>query len=259
VLRNFYAGSAPGVAINNCGTEGTNGSVKDWVGRNASASFFFDKMGSYLQNHSSRRDAGSVSPIIWSPTPTISQSTWVSANFMYQQNKKEYRESDYQIVTYDNVHYMIVSRDGNPQYYTGDDLHRETYVRGCVEAYIDNSWPTMAAFYHFVQYENIVVRKADTHWLCHCELCTRQFVCDHVLCVKLNLKLVTMSRGALTFKHQNRGRGRTPGSNKYTKCDEAQSPPPTPVPTAANADAECTEDTEDNEVDIAGDFSTMFS
>jgi hypothetical protein len=229
-LRNFYAGIAPGIAINNCGIEGTNGTVKEWVGRNASASAFFQKVGSFMNFHSSKRNPLNVnSPIIWQTEPTISQSTWVSANFMYNQNKKEYTESDYQIVTFDDVHYMVVHRKDNPQYYCGEEQHRQSYVRNRIDAYLRNSWTSMAEYHHFVNFENLVIRK-DNNWTCHCPLATREFVCDHVLCVKLFLKMITVPRTAMSFNTQKRGVGRAPTSNKYTKCDDVLSPPATPLP-----------------------------
>ena len=88
-----------------------------------------------------------------------------------------------------------------------------------------NSWNSPKEFTQFCNTNHIIV-KAPNGWYCHCETFAREHICDHVLCLQIYLKEVTVPLEHLQFKHvQKRKRGRPTAliGHRYSRPENSSS------------------------------------
>ena len=224
-LRNFYAGAADGYNMNNNGLESQNGLAKGAIGHAVNGTQLLYGAGKYMEALSRRRDPGYVNTIQWEFEAKVTPAMWTAAHYIRTQCRLPLDESNYQIVrTHVDDIYQVVSRDSQETFFSGDANHRDRLVADAVDNYVNNTWSCMSHLHAWLCFGYIVRRipspsGTEDQWHCHCEVHTREHVCEHVIAVRLFGNDLTMPTQHCAFKMKKRKSGRAFNGSKYSKVD----------------------------------------
>jgi hypothetical protein len=237
--RGWYAGVTPGIPVNNCGLEASNGTLKVDADENAPFADSMETIKLWLENHSAVRDPGYVNAITFNDLPMPSQTMWVDALQLKCSFGKtiELMEVEVEFMAEPQKFYIVAPIGMNNKkrgaLFAGDptDEEKQTRAEILVLKLVHSTWADLPEVVSFFRDFNIVgpwphdldiaftkgLVKGRRH--CHCADFTREFVCKHELAVRLYLKEVVMPAGIAQFKHSGKRRRGAPkkalGNGRY--------------------------------------------